>query len=142
MADFRISEVAERTGFSRSTLRFYEDVGLIVPAGRSRNGYRSYDDRDLERLRFIARSKRLGLSLDDITGLVELFDLDECAPVQKRLRALLMAKRRDLAEQMSELNSLSGELARVADGWERPRWPVPVLSRAPASPRTPPLRWS
>ena len=115
MSEYRISEAAERTGFSTSTLRFYEDVGLIAPAGRSTNGYRSYDDRDLDRLRFIARSKRLGLTLDEITGLVELFDFDECAPVQERLRQLLAAKRRNLAEQIAELESLSGELARVAE---------------------------
>jgi DNA-binding transcriptional MerR regulator len=115
MAAYRISEVAEQTGFSASTLRFYEDVGLITPAGRSGNGYRRYDDRDVDRLRFIARSKRLGLSIEEITGLVELFDADECAPVQERLRALLVAKRHELAEQIAELENLSGQLARVAD---------------------------
>src|SRR5215831_8359341 len=114
MVDYRISEVAERTGFSASTLRFYEEAGLIAPAERSANGYRRYDDRDLERLRFIARAKRLGLCLDEITGLVELFDLDECAPMQERLRELLIARRRDLAEQIADLESLAGELDRVA----------------------------
>lgn len=114
MARYRISEVATRTGFSSSTLRFYEDAGLVAPAGRAGNGYRSYDDRDVDRLRFIARCKRLGLSLDEITALVELFDCDECAPVQERMRALLVAKRRELAEQIAELESLSDELARVA----------------------------
>jgi MerR family transcriptional regulator, copper efflux regulator len=115
MAAYPISEVAERTGLSKSTLRFYEDCGLIAPAGRSGNGYRTYNDRDVDRLRFIARSKHLGLSLADITGLVELFDFDECAPVQERLRELLVAKRRDLAEQIAELESLSVELARVGE---------------------------
>jgi DNA-binding transcriptional MerR regulator len=115
MVEYRIAEVAERTGFSASTLRFYEEVGLISPAGRSGNGYRRYDDRDVERLRFIARTKRLGLNLDEITGLVELFDFDECAPVQQRLRDLLVAKRRDLVDQIAELESLAGELALVAD---------------------------
>jgi DNA-binding transcriptional MerR regulator len=123
MAGYRISEVAERTGFSASTLRFYEDAGLIAPASRSSNGYRVYDDRDLDRLRFIARSKRLGLTLDEITALVELFDLDECAPVQQRLRELLVAKRRDLAEQIAELETLSGELAHVANRLDVPASP-------------------
>ena len=115
MASYRISEVAERTGFSAPTLRFYEDIGVIASAGRSGNGYRRYDDRDLQRLRFITRSKRLGLSLEEISGLVELLDLEECAPVQERLRELLAAKRQVLAEQIAELESLSAELSRVAD---------------------------
>jgi MerR family copper efflux transcriptional regulator len=125
MEGYRISDVAEQTGFSTSTLRFYEDVGLISPTARLANGYRRYDERDVHRLLFIARCKRLGLSLEEITGLVELFELDECAPVQERLRALLVAKRRDLAEQIVELESLSGELARVAD-----RLGVPASSGA------------
>jgi DNA-binding transcriptional MerR regulator len=103
------------TGFSASTIRFYEESGLVAPAGRSDNGYRYYDERDVGRLRFISRAKRLGLSLDDITGLVALFDLDECGPVQGRLLELLVAKQRDLAEQMAELESLSGQLAGVAE---------------------------
>jgi MerR family copper efflux transcriptional regulator len=92
MTSYLISEVADRTGFSAPTLRYYEDIGLVAPVERTASGYRRYDERAIDRLRFIARSKRLGLSLEEITGLVELFDLDECAPVQERLRALLVAK--------------------------------------------------
>ena len=63
-----ISEAAERTGFSPSALRFYEQHGLVRPA-RTASGYRSYGDADLERLGFIGRAKGFGLSLDEITEL-------------------------------------------------------------------------
>ncbi len=112
---YRISEVAERTGFSPPTLRYYEEIGLVAPPERTESGYRRYDDEAIDLFRFIARSKRLGLSLEEIAGLVELWDAEECAPVQERLRDLLDARRRAAAEQIVELENFSRELARVAD---------------------------
>ena len=75
-----ISEAAARTGFTASALRFYESAGLVTPA-RTAAGYRTYDDHSIDRLRFIARAKHLGLSLGEITELVQLWDGDRCAPV-------------------------------------------------------------
>jgi DNA-binding transcriptional MerR regulator len=69
-----ISAVAARTGFAPSDLRLYEDAGLIK-RDRTDAGYRVYDDRSVERLRFVSRAKQLGLSLDEITELVALGDL-------------------------------------------------------------------
>ncbi|QSZ51433.1 MerR family DNA-binding transcriptional regulator [Arthrobacter sp. TS-15] len=57
MKTIRISEVAARTGVQATTLRYYEDIGLIGPAARSANGYRSYDERDLDRLAATARQE-------------------------------------------------------------------------------------
>ena len=62
----RISEVSERTGFSGPTLRYYEQIGLLPAPERTGAGYRVYGDRDVARLDFIARAKRLGCSLDEI----------------------------------------------------------------------------
>ena len=64
-----IADAAARTGFPASTLRYYEQVGLIEPE-RTASGYRVYDDRALLRLTFIGRAKALGLSLDEISELV------------------------------------------------------------------------
>jgi MerR family copper efflux transcriptional regulator len=115
MNGYRISEVAERTGFSAPTLRYYEEIGLVRPPARSDAGYRRYDEQAVDRLRFIARAKRLGLTLDEITGLVECWDAEECAPVQARLRDLLLAKQDAAREQIEELERFVHELARVAD---------------------------
>jgi DNA-binding transcriptional MerR regulator len=52
---YQIADVAERSGFTPATLRYYEDIGLMAPAGRTEAGYRLYDDASLERLWFIAR---------------------------------------------------------------------------------------
>jgi hypothetical protein len=62
MGLYRISELAERTGFSASALRFYEQAGLLSASERSAGGYRLYDQAAVERLAFIARAKQLGLA--------------------------------------------------------------------------------
>lgn len=70
---YQIAEVARRSGFSPSTLRYYEDIGLLPPAARTEGGYRAYDDGSLARLAFIARAKQLGCTLEQSrTGLAVL----------------------------------------------------------------------
>src|SRR4051812_48022427 len=58
---YRIAEVAELVGVPATTLRYYEDMGLVDQPARSGNGYRCYDDADLARLRFITATKNLGI---------------------------------------------------------------------------------
>ena len=64
----------------------------MAPAGRTDAGYRLYDETSLERLRFIARAKQLGCSLDEIADLVTAWDGGRCAPVQDRLRTTVEVK--------------------------------------------------
>lgn len=56
---YTIGEAADRTGFSASTLRYYEGIGLAAPSARTDAGYRLYDDDGLARLAFVARAKQL-----------------------------------------------------------------------------------
>ena len=79
----RIQEVAAETGLTPRSIRYYEEIGLLEPAGRSVGAYRLYDPSDLERLRFI-RSLRddAGFSLAQIGQLLE----DEAARERNRMR--------------------------------------------------------
>ena len=111
----RIGELAKQTGFSAKTLRYYEDIGLVRPAERSESGYRLYSDDVLERLRFVRRSRGLGLRLEDIRRILEISDegripcehvvgivdreLAEALKQMARLRAL----RRDLTHLRARL---------------------------------------
>jgi DNA-binding transcriptional MerR regulator len=113
MDGYSISQVAEQTGFTASALRFYEDSGLVRPA-RTPAGYRTYDDRDVERLRFVGRAKGLGLSLVEITELLALLDDDRCEPVQDRLRNLVQSKLVDAHERIAELAVFAAELDAFA----------------------------
>lgn len=91
-ATYRISELGALTGFTPTTLRYYEEAGILASPARTPTGYRIYGDRDVERLRLVARAKDLGCRLDEIRDLVEAWDADECAPVRHRLRSLVDAK--------------------------------------------------
>jgi DNA-binding transcriptional MerR regulator len=113
MDGYSISEVAERTGFPATTLRYYEQTGLVRP-DRTPAGYRSYDDDHVELLSFIGRAKGFGLSLDEIAELLALLDGDECAPVKGRLRDLVHAKIGDARAKIAELDAFADELQRVA----------------------------
>lgn len=104
-----ITDVARRTGVPTSTLRYYDHVGLLASSGRADNGYRQYDERALDRLRFIARAKELGCSLDEIATLLTAFD-EDCGEVQAPLRALVDGKIAIAQRRVAELVALTAQL--------------------------------
>jgi DNA-binding transcriptional MerR regulator len=118
---YKISDVAERSGFSAATLRYYEDIGLLPEVRRTAAGYRLYDEATLERLAFIARAKQLGCTLDEIGDLTVAWDGGRCGPVQDRLRTVVAAKLAGAQRQVAELMTLTGELQRAAAALERHR---------------------
>jgi len=111
---YTIGETAGRSGFSASTLRYYEGIGLVEPSTRTAAGYRLYDDRALARLAFIARAKQLGCSLDDIADLVGIWDGERCGPVQKRLHDLVTEKLTEAQRQIDELAEFQAQLRHAA----------------------------
>ena len=70
----QIGEVAEAVGLSLRTIRYYDEVGIVVPSGRSAGGFRLYTDADIERLRFVKDLKPLEFTLDEIRTLLETID--------------------------------------------------------------------
>lgn len=111
---FRIAEVAQRSGFTRATLRYYEELGLIEPVDRTASGYRLYDEASLERLRFIARAKQLGCRLDEIADLTAAWDGGRCATVQQRLRTAVATRLAQADDQIASLTALAADLERAA----------------------------
>jgi DNA-binding transcriptional MerR regulator len=73
-----ISSLADRFGVRPDTLRYYERLGLVRPAGRTDAGYRLYDEAAAERLHFIKAVQRMGLRLGDIKELVNVLDRGRC----------------------------------------------------------------
>ncbi|HEY8547074.1 MAG TPA: MerR family transcriptional regulator [Acidimicrobiales bacterium] len=110
----RIAEVARRSGFTPATLRYYEDIGLVRPAGRTPAGYRVYDEATLGRLRFIARAKELGCRLSEIAELAEAWDGGACATVQARLRTAVEDRIRTTHERIATLTAFAADLQRTA----------------------------
>src|SRR4051794_19833384 len=117
----RIKELAERSGFSPPTLRYYEEIGLLPAVARTPAGYRTYDEATVERLAFIARAKQLGCTLEEVAELTTAWEGGRCGPVQDRLRDLVAAKVAAAQGQIVELMTLAGELQRAAAALEQHR---------------------
>lgn len=71
---FQIGEVAERVGLSLRTVRYYEEIELVIPSARTEGGFRLYSEEDVQRLLLVKGMKPLGLSLDEMRELVGLLE--------------------------------------------------------------------
>jgi MerR family transcriptional regulator, copper efflux regulator len=107
----RIGELAERSGVSAKTIRYYEDIGLLPPPARLGSGYRDYEPSTLDRLAFIRAAQAVGLSLGEIRGIVALRD-DGQTPCGHVLD-LLRSRAAELDRRIAELRALRGELNRL-----------------------------
>jgi len=105
----QIGELAEATGLSRDTLRFYEKRGLLV-ARRQSNGYREYPAEAVDWLRYLRTAQALGFTLAEIEqGLPLLSDRDNSGP---QLREAMQRKLADIDERIAGLSALRADLAR------------------------------
>ena len=68
-----IGKAAKRSGLSAKTIRYYEEIGLVLPA-RGSNGYRDFAENDIHRMQFLHRSRDLGFSVEDCRALLALYD--------------------------------------------------------------------
>jgi DNA-binding transcriptional MerR regulator len=70
--DFTIGALAQRTGCSLPTIRYYEEIGLIPKAKRAGNGHRTYSTTDFRTLLFIKRCRDFGFPIEEVRTLVSL----------------------------------------------------------------------
>jgi len=119
-----IGDVAALSGLPAKTIRYYEEIGLVAPA-RGENGYRSFAERDLHRLAFLARARSLGFSLDDCRSLLALYD-DRgraSADVKEIARGHLDRIERKIAE-LETLRTTLSHLVERCQGDDRPDCPI------------------
>lgn len=109
MTALRIAQVASRSGVPASTLRYYDQLGL-VPTGRSANGYRAYDEGVFDRLRFIDSARALDLPLDDVSSLLQVWEKDPCSSVKAQLRPLLDEHVQKVVLTVDRLSELRNQL--------------------------------
>lgn len=113
----KIGEVASRSGISVKTIRYYEEIGLLVPeTARSESGYRLFAPTVLNRLAFIKRSQALGLSLIEIQAILEIHDSGElpCGALKQHL----LLKVEEITKQIKSLEILKSELLGLLSGWQ------------------------
>lgn len=110
----RISQLAERAGVPASTLRFYDEAGLL-PAERSPAGYRLYGQDALDRLGFIGAAKHLGLALEEISELLEVWESGACFEVKAELHPRIEAGLVQAEARAAELSAFIGQLRRALE---------------------------
>lgn len=111
-----IREVAERTGLSAHTLRYYERVGLLGAIERDSGGYRRYDERALNRLKVLTYLRGCGMSIKGLQEYIELTDGDR-DPDGYRRRAMLVELRESatamIAEVQMHLSEIDAKIAMI-----------------------------
>lgn len=103
-----IGQVAGKTGLPRDTLRYYERIGLLPGIARDAGGRRRYGRRDLDRLRFVQRARKMNFSLTEIGKLLELRDGE--LPQKSQARSLAAEKLAEVEDRVAELELLRDEL--------------------------------
>src|SRR5690242_19301659 len=108
-----IGAAAEALGLSQDTLRYYEKIGLIPRAAKSRGGHRLYSEHDLARLRFVQRAQGVGFSLVEIKKLLRLRANPEGCT--QAIRDMALQKCNELERQRVELEAMKRELGALLE---------------------------
>jgi DNA-binding transcriptional MerR regulator len=109
---YGITELAAEFGATTRTIRFYEDRGLISPERRGKR--RIYRLRDFVRLRLIMRGKRLGFSLDEISEMIDLYDVDPSEVRQLRhFLDKIQLRKEQLLIQQADIGEMLAEIKRI-----------------------------
>ncbi len=107
----RIGQLAQESGFTAKTLRYYEEIGLVRPTARSDSGYRLYRDDLIRRLRFVRRAKALGLALTDIRTILRISD--EGRVPCEHVMAVVDRDLERIDAQLRRLRDLRGDLVAL-----------------------------
>jgi MerR family copper efflux transcriptional regulator len=124
-APLTIGDVARLSGVPAKTIRYYEDIDLVPAPERAANGYRVYDTRAVETLRFVKRARDLGFSIDDVTELLALWHDD--TRTSGEVKQLVRRHIADVEHKIAELEGLRRTLQSLADhchGDDRPDCPI------------------
>ena len=116
MKTYSISQIACACDLSRSTLLYYDRLGLLRPTGRTGAGYRYYSDSDLERLKRIGHFREAGLSLKEIRSVLSSGGKPGTQLLEKRLRVTA----ENIVGLKNQQRLLAGMLRKVASGKRPP----------------------
>ena len=112
-----IGDVAEQSGVSTPTIRYYESIGLLKAAPRSSSGYRRYSERTVNELRFIRKAQALGFALDEVAEILKLSrsGQEPCAHVLSLTQHHLSA----VDQRIKQLQGFRAYLATELGRWEK-----------------------
>lgn len=114
---FKIGQIATKSGLSVKTIRYYEEIGLLATTvERSESGYRLFKPSVFNRLAFVKRAQSLGLSLTEISQILNIHD-DGDLPCGE-VKHCLQTKLDSINAQIEALETLRDELQGVLSGWQ------------------------
>lgn len=108
-----IGQAAQRSNLSAKTIRYYEDIGLVVPLRQPGNDYRIYSDADVEQLSFLQRARAAGFRLDECRELLELFRNPQRQAAD--VKQLVVEKLQQLEEQLKVMQRMRETLAGMVE---------------------------
>lgn len=128
MTALTIGKLAELTGTSTDTLRYYEKRGLVKAGARSKSGYRVYEPDAVRKVRFIRGAKALAFKLDEIKQLLLLDASDEatCGEMLARTEAKI-AEAEHRIRELKEIKTVLGRLATACPGGQASARECPIL---------------
>ncbi len=111
-----IGQVTALSGVPIRTIRYYESLGLLKSSGRTEGGFRQFSSDILMRLSFIKRAQTLGLSLQEINEILQVYDGGKpaCDEIQQKLKDKIF----EINRQIEQLLTLRGELRGLLSGWD------------------------
>ena len=122
-----IGDVSARSGLPAKTIRYYEDIGLVKPL-RDTNGYRAFQEKELHKLAFLARSRALGFTIEDCRTLLALYEDETRASSDVKRIANQHLER--IEAKISDLVAMRETLAHLVEecaGDHRPEQDLDVL---------------
>ena len=120
-----ISAAAREAGLPVKTVRYYADIGLVAPAGRSGTGYRVYDASAVAKLAFIRRARAFGFSIEDCRELLSLYE--DQGGSSAEVKRIASRRLEEIEARQRELQALHDELNRLVAacrGDGRPDCPI------------------
>ncbi len=120
-----IGQAARASGVSAKMIRYYEQIGLVRPAERTESNYRSFDDGNVNELRFIKRARSLGSSVGEIGNLLSLWR-DRARP-SREVKAIAEDHVAELEGRIAEMQAMADTLRHLSDccaGDDRPECPI------------------
>ncbi len=105
---YSIGQLSHQTHVSAEAIRYYERITLLPRPQRARNGYRQYGDADIERLRFIRRSRALDFTLDEISEILAFRERGE--PPCRYVMDVMEKRIEEIEERIKDLEKLHDDI--------------------------------
>ncbi|MGV1829600.1 Cu(I)-responsive transcriptional regulator [Agrobacterium vitis] len=128
-----IGEAAAASGVSAKMIRYYEEIGLVLPARRTSSNYRVYGENEVHRLRFVRRARTLGFSLEETERLLALWS--DSGRKNDDVRQVAMNHLRELEDKMEAMQAMVDTLKNLVDHCEQGDRPdCPILEKLGGGP--------